>query len=587
MILLIVNSFLLSFTSSAQVMAVKVDSYSTNQALHKEGSGVVWSDSGSTFVLSSDHVVYNANDEYFHQIELKSAPDHPVDMRLARSDFGFGLSLLRTERTIPETPQQLNLCKSDSDFGQTLKMSGFPASTSALKVEIAGNVKRVTIPSRFHPQVGEMLEIQNTTGEFGMSGGALISQSGCLAGILSWQSATDANLIYAIPYDVIEKWLAWSKTANEKFKAKNLFLEPELQNSDVIDGPNQQGLMAVYTGRLFLVRDPHASNRIYAYKAIQRTEEPDHLFGGALKDLEDQVDRTQSPILAPNFSFSTTIYGERTDRDLRAFSLEDLVMDRTNKPDLIVGIRPGQMSQRNQDAVTQMTDSLIQGLSTPNENDSAWLYEWQNAWNDRDSESSAQADRWRFYQSKDFKNLFTRVPNDALKKIATLLDWWSGNLGDDVRKHEQPVAWYSTKEIKVRLDRELKSGDHLNLIRYNGEGGNPQFRVLELTVQLSQDQSAPLTISTFLPGVSSVGNHSWVNYSSTEGIYLDRKDWPTDPTGELDARLFSQTSRISEGDGGFLIQGLPNICLTLDRFSSRNPCMAYDMPFGRFEIPGH
>ncbi len=200
--------FFLPTTLQARPIAstdvVKIFSREVGTQLWREGSGLLVTDMKEAHLLTSFHVAYSSPDNKFEAYIQLNGKKMPINWM--SSEWAKGLSLFN----VPNLPATNLLSLSDlepsaNQSGKVLAM-GFPHGQEQL-YEVEGNLEGLKKSSLFF-DLPELLDISSLDSELGMSGGALVSQSGEFLGILSHQKMSDdATHTLAIPAAAAKAWL--------------------------------------------------------------------------------------------------------------------------------------------------------------------------------------------------------------------------------------------------------------------------------------------------------------------------------------------------------------------------------------------
>lgn len=174
-----------------------------------KGSGVIVTYKNSVYILTSEHVVLHDNDrDRRHEFHLDGQAPQTASYMV--SDWGMGLALMKVNslKADPRYPALEDLAKSSPPSVDSEAISvGFPLSSTSITADSEGRVASTTNASTILVDVEQMLEIKGAHAEFGMSGGAVIGQSGAPIGILSHETPVEAGkVIYAIPIREAAKW---------------------------------------------------------------------------------------------------------------------------------------------------------------------------------------------------------------------------------------------------------------------------------------------------------------------------------------------------------------------------------------------
>lgn len=152
------------------------------------GSGMLFKNNGRIYALTSEHVVLHANGEFCHSVSNNTIGSKAAD--LAAVDWGMGLALLVLDE------KSLNVDLPVAAFfsveaplsNEGVVTYGYPYESDNLLSDANGRVMDLKSKRAYVPLVGDMIEILGSHGEFGMSGGPVVSgKDGKFIGVLSHQ----------------------------------------------------------------------------------------------------------------------------------------------------------------------------------------------------------------------------------------------------------------------------------------------------------------------------------------------------------------------------------------------------------------
>jgi hypothetical protein len=219
-----------SFPSTVESSVVKVVSRFSDGSAELRGSGLAFKFHGTSFVLTSDHVFLHGNTNVVHEIGL---PDGGTLIgKVVASDYGRGLGLL-TVATDVKTKRWIELDTfviRDVQVGEPVRTIGFPFSSSSVIVDTLGKIKLLASLRQPLIQMPGLIEIQSSLAEFGMSGGAVESQSGEWIGVLSHQvlESNQDNTALVIPARIAREW------------AQAVLEHPGQVVAEIVQTPDQQ-----------------------------------------------------------------------------------------------------------------------------------------------------------------------------------------------------------------------------------------------------------------------------------------------------------------------------------------------------------
>lgn len=139
------------------------------------GSGSLFNYNGSVYVLTSEHVLYHSKgSRYCHQVNNSMLNE---SAQLLFADWGRGIALLKLN--IPPSDKFL---KFPEDFVQNpfekVLVAGVPYAEVDTHVSDTGKIITFKGKRLLSPIITESMEIVGASGEFGMSGGAVLGQNG-------------------------------------------------------------------------------------------------------------------------------------------------------------------------------------------------------------------------------------------------------------------------------------------------------------------------------------------------------------------------------------------------------------------------
>ncbi len=162
-----------------------------------KGSGTLFSYEQEVLVVTSEHVLFHSDSsEYLHEISSEEFDFTRLATSLVRVDYGSGIALLRVDRKHPLWSHAEKVAIPLSRFAEFTRKNPSPPADSLTTVgypTVESNLfrghdsKLISSRSVHHaiPQAREMVVIQNSYGDFGMSGGALFNGDGQYLGMLT------------------------------------------------------------------------------------------------------------------------------------------------------------------------------------------------------------------------------------------------------------------------------------------------------------------------------------------------------------------------------------------------------------------
>jgi len=185
---------------------VKTHSSSSDETVHFVGSGLLFRNSNTIYVLSSEHVIFNLSPGK-HQVTSEVWGE--LDVSLVYHDWGNGIALLKVDEPprelidSPLIPSLDHLNSTDAVSHSEVQIAGFPADSDQL-IPDSGTITSTAVAKPLLAQQPKLIEITGARGEYGMSGGPVLNSSGEWLGVLSHQKLFegkegDQELLYAIP----------------------------------------------------------------------------------------------------------------------------------------------------------------------------------------------------------------------------------------------------------------------------------------------------------------------------------------------------------------------------------------------------
>lgn len=164
---------------------VKTRSFPCGKA-HKSlfGSGVVLNINSASYIVTSEHVIYHQKDVYCH--EALNEVYGTLKTELLAVDWGTGLAVLKVKTDRSLKGLSLSDFKIQYGEGERVVTYGFPAKTFRGLISGPGHIVATKSDRGLIPLQVEMLEVSGAPGEFGMSGGPVLSD-GRFVGMLSHQ----------------------------------------------------------------------------------------------------------------------------------------------------------------------------------------------------------------------------------------------------------------------------------------------------------------------------------------------------------------------------------------------------------------
>ena len=207
------------------------------------GSGLAFTDSGKSFVLTSEHVLLHGNDRYCHWVW--NARLGKISARLRAVEYGNGLALLELEKPIDALPSLSGLSPRDGLEGESIDVIGFAFSQEELISKNSGRVLVAQSTRALIPMVPKMTETIDAHGEYGMSGGPVFSDKGEFVGVLSHQyvrlipgqkakvsefskDSLSENHLLVIPAAIVLPWVRQAVSASAPLPSY-LVRDPEMQ----------------------------------------------------------------------------------------------------------------------------------------------------------------------------------------------------------------------------------------------------------------------------------------------------------------------------------------------------------------------
>jgi len=230
-LLIVITSLFYGVLANAadpQLISVKVYSGACSADVQKwRGSGVLFNNGGSTYVLTSNHVLLNGNGSYCHEVSNSEIGTRKTT--LVTSDWGMGLALLKLNHSLQNSriPERSNLFSTELKLHDQVTANAFPYDSTQALSSSQGEVVSVQSDRHFFANSFFMTELAGAHAEFGMSGGPVFSGADTFGGILSHQAimmvagqdsrivdfsvAQESNRIFnqvfVIPTAVVRQWL--------------------------------------------------------------------------------------------------------------------------------------------------------------------------------------------------------------------------------------------------------------------------------------------------------------------------------------------------------------------------------------------
>jgi S1-C subfamily serine protease len=187
------------------------------------GSGIIFSQNGKNYVLTSEHVVYQEKRGFCFSVE--NSEFGVLRANLISADWTMGLALLEVQSDLPYIPQSLKqqTAQLNPSDNENVVTAGFPVTSKQILIDARGTVLRSQSLRHVIVGVPTTIETINSHVEYGMSGGALLNQNSKLVGILSHQvlemkpgqstgvaditpQSQFENHALAIPMSEVSKW---------------------------------------------------------------------------------------------------------------------------------------------------------------------------------------------------------------------------------------------------------------------------------------------------------------------------------------------------------------------------------------------
>lgn len=232
----------LSFAETLEPSQAVVKTHSYLCSLPEDdfrGSGVLFRHNNEEYVLTSEHVVLWGRDKYCHTALMQDGRRIVLDFVMA--DWAMGLALLKVKGdSLSET--ELPTLQSFSTFVRSdlgVETVGFPWTEQNVRRDRGGRVLSTASQRYFLANTHEAIELKDSHGEFGMSGGAVLSDDQkTILGLLSHQylklnvggettlaeyngeqDAGSENYLLVIPSAVIKSWLSRFFSSPDAFTA--------------------------------------------------------------------------------------------------------------------------------------------------------------------------------------------------------------------------------------------------------------------------------------------------------------------------------------------------------------------------------
>lgn len=149
------------------------------------GSGLAFSILDRNFILTSEHVVLHGNDPYCHSVWSETLGTLPA--RLVIAEYGNGLALLELKNTAFHFPGLEAMPVPGLEEGHSVQVMGYAHSQKELISKNPGRILIAKSTRKLIPLISQMVETIGAHGEYGMSGGPVLTEKGELVGVLSHQ----------------------------------------------------------------------------------------------------------------------------------------------------------------------------------------------------------------------------------------------------------------------------------------------------------------------------------------------------------------------------------------------------------------
>ncbi len=184
-------AFMISVSAAAAApkFVVKVKSRTCSARTELEGSGNLISIKDKIYVLTSDHVVLHGTkaDGVCSSVALNG---QELTLELQAANFLLGTALLEVLHPNAAAKKAAlpvqNLISDMSEVGGFGALTGVPALSDTAVVDNSGQILSTNGTRHVLPLVTSWIEVRGHS-EFGMSGGALVTESGKMAGLISHQ----------------------------------------------------------------------------------------------------------------------------------------------------------------------------------------------------------------------------------------------------------------------------------------------------------------------------------------------------------------------------------------------------------------
>ena len=206
-------SLRLSASPDLEKAAIKIQSEWKYSEKKYFGSGLLFTRAGKVYCLTSDHVFFHSKKDGVQRLEAPSQPLRRAVFLV--SDWAKGLGLLEvTDPLEPRSdalPKLQDLSPGTFNVGAPLRVVGFPYLAHNPISYLGGKVQEPKFDQGIFAELPFLLQIEDSYGEFGMSGGPVLSRTGEFVGILSHQDLTvpgqpQKNLLL-IPAKSAFQWL--------------------------------------------------------------------------------------------------------------------------------------------------------------------------------------------------------------------------------------------------------------------------------------------------------------------------------------------------------------------------------------------
>lgn len=176
------------------------------------GSGFVYRSGNRYLFMTSEHVGYNGNVEVSHSIRFEGQPS--VRARYVAAEWANGLAIYAIEgelaAEVADTARPLR-CAPVPKPGGAVQVGGYPTRSSSALWSDTGRVTQVSIDPEMLLDVPNLVQIEGSAAEHGMSGGPVfpLGDDRPLGFLTAKKSATE-DVVWVIPCEIA---LAWAREA--------------------------------------------------------------------------------------------------------------------------------------------------------------------------------------------------------------------------------------------------------------------------------------------------------------------------------------------------------------------------------------